>query len=98
MAILLNSHTDVLVSADRRGVAHAHILSSICSLLRIMQGCCSCMSPEICALVKNQYDVVRSFAKHNAVYDGNLRYVGNSYLNDTLDIESICYRFLFLPV
>ena len=95
--IMLNSPRDVHVPADQRGIAHAQVLSSIFSLLRLMQGCCSSMSPEICALVKNQYDVVLSFAKHNSVYNGNLRYVGNSYLNDTFGIELVGYRILFLP-
>ena len=91
MAILLNSHKDVDVSPEQKGVAHAHVLSSICTLLRLVQARCSSMIPEICALVKNQRDVVRSFAKHNAVCDGNLRYVGNNVVILTRDVESFRY-------
>ena len=91
MAILLNSHKDVVVLPEQKGVTHAHAPSSICALVRLMKGCCSSTIPEICALVKNQCDLARSFAKRNAARDGSLRYVGNNVVILTPDVESLHY-------
>ena len=87
----LNPHQDVVVSPEKKGVAHARVLSSICTLVRLLQGRCSSVSHEIFALLKNQCDAVRSFASHNADYGGILMYVGNSVIILTLDVESLYY-------